>query len=312
MNYLGSKVGRNQVPLEYIGRKDDEPEVEEERDETYNTEHERLVKTTPLTGTAYEFDNGQVWSIVKQLTLNGPAWAYISQYEDSRDGRAAIKSLIAHYEGPTQISKEKLQAYEELRTAEYWGEKRHSTFEHYVHRHTKALKMLQEYGEIISKQKKVSDFLNGIKTTDQNMLAGKAAVHSDARYNQNFTECTSFLLNFIQAQPKSSARNISSTDSARKPKGKGKAGGRNPSGRAGTAKHSGNYSKEQWAQLSVEQKAEISRKRNEAKDAKRNQKRVASAVKTKKSGDDSDDASSSTAQDPGNQFAAANKKKPKK
>jgi hypothetical protein len=99
MNYLGSKTGRNDAPLEYIARVNDEPEDEEERDDPYLTERERLAKTTPLTGTAFEHDNGTVWSIIKQLTLKSPAYAYITQYDTTRDGRAAIKALVSHYEG---------------------------------------------------------------------------------------------------------------------------------------------------------------------------------------------------------------------
>lgn len=310
INYLGSKTGRNDAPLEYIARANDDPENEAEREEPYATEHERLVKTTPLTGTAFEHDNGTVWSIIKQLTLKSPAYAYITQYDSARDGRAAIKALTSHYEGTTQISKARAQAYEEIRTAEYHGERRNFTFENYVHRHTKAHKTLEEYGEIISEQKKVSDFLNGIKSADSNMLAGKAAAHTDAKYNQDFTECSNFMLNFIQAQSKPNARNISATDSnsrarGKKPfKGKGKGRGSSPTPNSNPAT---TYSPGKWKQLTKEQQDDVRRLRKKELSDDKKRPRNASAVASKEK--KTDDSSSDGSQDPGSQFASANKGK---
>jgi hypothetical protein len=240
------------------------------------------------------------------LTLKSPAYAYITQFDGTRNGRAAFKALTSHYEGTTQISKARALAYEEIRTAEYHSEKRNFTFENYVHRHTKAHKTLEEYGEIISEQKKVSDFLNGIKSTDTNMLAGKAAAHSDAKYNLDFTECSNFLLNFIQAQPKSAARHIGAAEST-KPKGKKPF---RPASKAAKQVHGGTYNPKKWKQLSRAEKGEVRKKRKDESDEK---KRTVSATnsKSKKTDDSSSDEDS---QDPGSQFATANKnaKKPKK
>jgi hypothetical protein len=314
---LGSKTGKNLAPLSYVIRTEDEPE-EEDDDEPFGTEHERLIKTTPLSGKAYEHDNGKVWSIIKQLTLKSPAYDYISHLEASRDGRAAIKALISHYEGSTQIAKAISQAYEQIRTAEYSNERHHFTFEHYVHRHTsKALKTLEEYGEMISEHKKVSDFLNGVKSTDSNMLAGKAAVKSDEKYYKNFTECTNYLLNFIQTQPKGSAHNISSTDSNRNNKNKNNVNNNNKGKGGSKGKpqkqklHSGGYPGGKWHSLTPEQKAEIKRLSRTVTETNATEPRATSSVARARPAAN-DDSSSDDNQNPGDQFATSNKKKAKR
>ena len=62
----------------------------------YATEHEHLIVTTPLEGEAFEADNGMVCSVLKDLTLRGLAFAYISHLDRLRHGRAAIKALRDH------------------------------------------------------------------------------------------------------------------------------------------------------------------------------------------------------------------------
>ena len=92
-NYLGTKKGINGVPLEYIMQDvDGLGQVEMQ----YATEHEHHVVTTSLEGEAFEADNGKVWPVLKDLTLRGPANAYISHLDRLQHGRVAIKALRAH------------------------------------------------------------------------------------------------------------------------------------------------------------------------------------------------------------------------
>ena len=61
-NYLGTKQGINEVPLEYIMRHVDGPG---QVGQINATEHVHLVVTTSLKGEAFEADNGKVWSVLK-------------------------------------------------------------------------------------------------------------------------------------------------------------------------------------------------------------------------------------------------------
>ena len=119
-NYLGMKKGINGVPLEYIMRNMDEPRQARTQ---YATGHEHLVVTTPLEGEAFETDNGKVWSVLKDLTLRGLAFAYISHLDRLPYGRVAIKALRAHYGGDLAMSQTKAQAYDTIKNTSYSGEK---------------------------------------------------------------------------------------------------------------------------------------------------------------------------------------------
>ena len=100
-NHLGTKKGINGVPLEYIMCNVDGPGPVRLQ---YAAEHEHLVVATLLDGEAFEADTGKVWLILKDLTLRGPALAYISHLDRLQHGRVAVKALRAKYEGNLTMS----------------------------------------------------------------------------------------------------------------------------------------------------------------------------------------------------------------
>lgn len=308
INYLGSKTGNNQAPLSYVARKLDDPLP---AGTDFDSEHERLVAMTPHTGDAYASDNGTVWTVLKQLTLKGPAYTYISQYEKTRNGREALKSLVAHYKGSSQMSKTKQGAYDEINNATYSGEKRNYTFENYVNRHTKAHQTLEEYNEPVPESKKVDDFLRGIHDITPQMVAGKANVYSNAELRANFTDCANYLTNFVQSVPKTAPRSISAMGAPA-----GRTGGRGGRGRDGRGRGRGsvrggrggnksggplptedkNYTDEEWKALSYDQRDAAKRIRHQNRN-----KRGISAVQAEA-------PIEPAPANAGDQFAATNKK----
>ena len=126
-NYLGTKKGINGVPLEYMMHDVDGP---------------------GLARTQYATEQ-------KDLTLRGPAFAYISHLDRLQHGRAAIKALRAHYEGNLAMSQTKAQAYDTIKNASYSGEKRNWTFKMCVTLHQKSHQTLEEYGKPVLPAKQV-------------------------------------------------------------------------------------------------------------------------------------------------------------
>ena len=151
-NYLGMKRGINGVPLEYILC--DVDGLGPVRFQ-YATEHEHLVITTPLEGEAFEAEYGKVWLVLKDLTLRGPACAYISHLDQLQHGRAAIKALRAHYDDILTISQTKAHAFSMTKNASYSGEKLNWIFKMYVTLHQKSHQILEEYGKPVPLAKQI-------------------------------------------------------------------------------------------------------------------------------------------------------------
>ncbi len=84
MNYFNQVTGGSGAPLSYVLRRDATPEA----GATY------AIARTPLTGDQYNCDNERVYSVIKQLILEGQAYSFITQQIDrAANGRAAMQAL---------------------------------------------------------------------------------------------------------------------------------------------------------------------------------------------------------------------------
>jgi hypothetical protein len=325
VNYLSSKKNRNRTPLGYVIRSSSEAANPRE---TFETEHEKLVLTTPHEGTDYAEDNGTVWETIQSLTLQGTAYPYIGGFARTRDGRAAIQTLIGRYEGTAAMSRTKQAAYDEIHNAVYTGEKRNFTFENYIDKHAKAHQTLFEAGVEIREDKKVDDFLRGLTDPSIRMNCAKTLVYGNSDLRNDFRACTEYLSSFVANASSTQNRSISALEGSKpygggrgRGRGRGYDGGRNPYGRGGRGYRGGRgggrgragpnstqlhgYTDTQWRALTEAQKAEVNRLRALQKENKRG----VGALESDR--EDHAVASAAQQQNAGDQFALANKKNKK-
>ncbi len=169
--YLNQLHGQGRIPLNYIIRMLEAPVP----GTVYDTEQEMLIQTVPLTGDPYDLDNEWVYGIIKQLILEGPAWAYITSITDRvKNGHAAWLALRGHYEGKSYLNKQKEDTYKAIENVHYKGEHATFPFKHFAGVLTKAYNDLQCYGEPVLEAKKVWDLLS--KITDPKLESAKQAI----------------------------------------------------------------------------------------------------------------------------------------
>ncbi len=138
ITYLNSKVGQASIPLSYIVREFDVPIP----GLLYSTVHEQLVDMAIHTGPEYNTNNGIVYDLLQSLTLNGPAWSWISSHQRSRNGRGAWKALIEYYEGDAMQVRTKQQCYDSIAKANYQGPRCGFDFSSYVAIHQQIWNLL--------------------------------------------------------------------------------------------------------------------------------------------------------------------------
>ena len=83
----------------YIVRPDDVPI-------DFSSPQEERMFQLPLTGSAFQLDNQQVYRELKAFLINSPRWAWIQPYDSTEDGRAAFKAWSAHYNGDGELIKQ--------------------------------------------------------------------------------------------------------------------------------------------------------------------------------------------------------------
>jgi len=217
VTYLGTKTGISKAPLTYVIRETEDPADPEDFDD----DHDLEVLMTPHIGDAHKRDNGAVYDELKTLLVNSPAYTWIRLHDHLRNGRGAWFALIEHFEEMNEQNCIKDAAYANIRNASYAGERRNWTYEQYYHVHQDAQYDLETYGENISENKKVTDFLRGISAPQ--CEAAKAVVLSNTVYMNDFTAAAQCTLNVaILNSNINNRRNISGTNRKNNGKGQGK------------------------------------------------------------------------------------------
>ncbi len=178
-------------------------------------------------------------------------------HDRARNGRAAWKALVEHYEGPTEQNKVIEAAYNTIRNATYQGERRNWTFESYYHAHQEAHYDLELYGEMVSENKKVTDFLRGI--SDPMCSVAKGIVLATPEYLNDFTKAALYIvsmLNVTLINNSNQKRNISNVNTKNDKKTGKLRGGK---------KLTRSYSPAEWRALTNEERKKVLEARAEAK-----------------------------------------------
>jgi len=183
-------------------------------------------------------------------------------FNSKRNGHAAWLALINHYEGDAQKDHVKDQAYTNILTPKYHGEKKKFIFETYVTILQEAYEDLEQYGEVISEEKHVRDLLTGIKDPTAN--AAKQAIFATPNLRSNFNNAVTHLATSLQLNlALQDTRNIGAANTDRGGRGGGRGGrgrqnnGRGDRGCGGRNIYLGSYTPEQWKKFSAEHRRKV-------------------------------------------------------
>ena len=185
-----------------------------------------------------------------------------------------ILSVKSQAEGVAATTTRKARAYASISTARYTGRGRFS-FDQYIGKHQKSHNDLADMDESVAETKKVTDFLHGI--TDNTLMATKQIILGDNVKLTNFEACQQYLKTVIEnmkvtksdddtTRRVSSLRNENGRDRANK-RGDGKKG--KPNKKDKPRVHGGHYERDEWHDLSEEERAKVLDLRTKKKAAKR-------------------------------------------
>ena len=195
----------------------------------------------------------KVWDIMAKITREHSCWTYVKPAQRTRNGRLAFLNLQQHFLGPNNVDNMATLAEDKLKNTAYSGEQRRWDFERYVNVHKQQHSIMEglvEHGYTgIDPRSKVRFLLDGIKS--DKFDAVKTRIMSDEKLRNDFDACVTLYQDYIRQTTKSKTSatvNISEV----KVSGKRKAGG---------AVEDRYYTKEEYNELSPEQKKELSSKR---------------------------------------------------
>ena len=226
-NYFENMLGANGAPLAYVTRKTVAPE---DHVALFDFDEDEMIARAPHTPPYYPKDNAEVWLVIRHVMYDTEGWSWISQFERTRNGRAAYLAIKEHYLGTSNHSRIKMLAEKALENTYYEGDKKSFTFEKYCSIHKMAHKDLADYGEAVPEDKKVRKLLANIRTN--HLQAACAAVVATEHLYSNFDLTVNYLTTFAASSQLlgQGPRNIAATGRGR---GGDDRGGRGRGGRGG-------------------------------------------------------------------------------
>ena len=285
---LTRQRGTSSIPLVYVIR-----DNTGNYDDVYGSTEEQLISCLELTGGSYRSDNGSVWSLLSENCTGTEAESIVNRFEGTRNGRAAWRALIAHMESTSYMDNIKSAAMAKLSTAHYNGEKKNFGIVKYYQLHSKAHNDLVDLaGEPLSDGMKITHFLHGLKEDTAMNFAistkSEPGINTFEDFYNSFSAKLSTKLTLTQSASRNSQRQINQVNSTGQGgrgfgrgrgahrggrdggrQGRGYRGGRsNRGGRGGQYRYNptrnnrwqpraGDYSHDEWAALSDEQKQRV-------------------------------------------------------
>ena len=155
------------------------------------TVDEDLVQTSRHSGTSYKRDNNNFFDLLKKLAIEGDCWSFLERFKKTRDGRSAFLLLKSQAEGDYANNAKKQKAYSSITKAHFTGKSAKFSLGQYTAIHQAAHNKLEFCNEVVPETKKVTDFLQGISTSDlsQSILA----VYANPALIGDFEQCQQFI-----------------------------------------------------------------------------------------------------------------------
>jgi hypothetical protein len=173
-------------------------------------------------------------------------------------------ALRTQAEGTSAKISRKAAAYASIASSSYNGPRKGFTFSSYITLHQAAHNELLDLDEPVSKTKKVTDFLKGIR--DPNLNTGKSIVLGDPMKLEDFEKCQQYLSMIVTnlGNQAKAERHVAMVNTG------GGGGGRSLVDKI----KGGSYTDEQFRSLSPEEKKCVLKLREEAKKKKREKRKA--------------------------------------
>ena len=211
MNYLNRRVGSRRAGLSYVVRDNEtvslivpERAVGEPHSEEYGSIEGDLTHRLRHTYALYKVDNAEVFDIIETGVRGTDIASTIAPFRKHRDGRGALKAIIAQHAGVRVLEDMVKSAKEILGGSRKWTGTSNFTIAQHANVHRKAFTAMSEAGEHVAVQipderTRVTNLIDSFQTVHPDVLAALSSVCQDELSKRvNFELAVSFL---IQSDP---------------------------------------------------------------------------------------------------------------
>ena len=211
VNYLSTIPGVTGVPLSYVVREKEEPDL----DSTFESFNERAIACSPLRGASFQADARKVHQLLKSFLQTESAEQWIKPIARKQSGRSDMEALRAHYSGEGNTSR-RIAVAEKTRDTLHYKNERAMSFSSFLDKLQKMFNIFEEENEPISDQAKVRMLLQKVEHPQLQDAIGALRVRASLD-GISFTECANHLAAQVSELPDhQSSRKVAAAGSKNK------------------------------------------------------------------------------------------------
>jgi hypothetical protein len=147
VNYLSTIPGVNGVPLSYVVREKEDPDLSG----VFDSFNERAIACSPLVGAVFQADARKVHQLIKSFLQTETAEQWIKPLARRQSGRADMKALRDHYSGEGNTSR-RIAVAERIRDTLHYKNERAMPFSGFLDKLQKMFNIFEEEKEEITDQ----------------------------------------------------------------------------------------------------------------------------------------------------------------
>lgn len=208
-NYCRAHIGSNGIPLSYVIRENDEPNI----GGGFNDFITETIECAPLSGEYYLADRQTVFNMLVSFTTGQPSGDWIKSTTRHADGRRSMKQLRDHFSGEGNATRNIAEA-DRLKETLHYKSERAMPFETFLTQCEKMYNIYDKEGEKMEEDAKIRFLFKNIQHADLKItIAALKTRMIDT--NISYTEAANHIATAVSELPEyiSKHRNVSGVTS---------------------------------------------------------------------------------------------------
>ena len=204
VNYLRCQLGAFGVPLSYVIRGSDEPEVADA--DAYPDFLTRTAAQCSLSGEYYNADKLTVFNLLVSFTTGQPSGDWIKSTLKYSDGRRSMKALRNHFSGEGNATRTIAEA-ERLRETLHYKSERAMAFETFLTQMQKMFNIYEKENEPMTEDQKVRLLYSKVQCKDLQLAVNALEALKTTGTNITYTTAANHLSTAVSKLPEYIAKN---------------------------------------------------------------------------------------------------------
>ena len=217
LNYTRSHLGANGIPLSYVIRENDAPNI----GGTFPDFISQTIECAPLSGEFYNADKMNVFHMIVSFTTGQPSGDWIKSTLRYADGRRSMKALRDHFAGEGNATRNMAEA-DRLKDNLHYKSERAMPFETFLTNCQKMFNIYEKEGEAMTDEAKTRFLLKKVQHTGLRGAIEALKAQQTAGTAVTYTMAANHLSTAVSELPEyisKSARNVSLVDATPGQKG---------------------------------------------------------------------------------------------